>query len=289
MQNWRLVHIKKRYEIGGLTTREAIGFLMSLPEKERDHWLAWRPGSAGWAKATECSELAIAPTDTAWWFTEEQVQQSPPPIPMAPPAPLGAASAEAVIEEFEAEEAQPSPQQSVAPVSPTAVESVAPRAFMPSASIPTQVTPEPVAPVSKIPPAYTPPVLEPPVESIETALPSNIRRMPQRDETRRTPRVSLRLKVVVTDGKKSFRAYSVNVSLGGLLLEKRIPWSMSGKSCQVYLSNETSSESISFVARILSNGSDPFRLAFEECDPKYLIILQSWMNSGGDGPKAAAS
>lgn len=113
--------------------------------------------------------------------------------------------------------------------------------------------------------------------------------MPEQENARKSPRVKLRLKVVVTDGSRSFRAYSVNVSLGGLLLEKRIPWSMNGKTCQVYLSNENSSESISFVARILSSGSDPFRLAFEECDPKYLIILQSWMNTYGDGPNKAAS
>ncbi|MDR3606831.1 MAG: PilZ domain-containing protein [Oligoflexia bacterium] len=98
-------------------------------------------------------------------------------------------------------------------------------------------------------------------------------------ENRKHPRVDLRLKVVVVSENKTFRAHTVNVSLGGLLLDRKVPWSAPEKICQVFLSDEQTAGHIGFPAKIISDATNPFRISFGDSDPRYLVILQSWIDA----------
>lgn len=97
------------------------------------------------------------------------------------------------------------------------------------------------------------------------------------EEKRKHPRVPLRVNVVVVHGKQSFRSYSKNVSRGGLLLEKKIPWSLPGQSCKVFLTNEETNERIEFTAKVISDSSNPFRIGFEDSENRFNSILQVWI------------
>jgi hypothetical protein len=275
LQNWRLVHITKRYEIHGLSAEETVGFLASLPEKERENWFAWQPGSPQWQKASDYPELAAIPTMAPWWFAEQPVAQIalPPEFPNFPPPPPPSVIAQAPAP-IEAEPAPMQAEPTLMETMPTLVDTE--YALMESKPAQTSdiLSVATRSDFIKTAPVNVPPSIEEPTHSNEEQ-PSSIRRLFK--NPRKEPRVDLRLKVVVTEGTNSFRSYSVNISLGGLLLEKKVPWSLSGKSCQVFLTNETSAEAIEFTARVLSSAADPFRLAFEDCNPDYLGVLQKWM------------
>ncbi|MDR3606832.1 MAG: hypothetical protein P4M08_05545 [Oligoflexia bacterium] len=87
---WKLCHVQKRYELGGLVTGEVIGFLAAVPEKDRSQWFAWSQGMSSWVSATDCPELAVTPEAVPWAFgamvvSASEVSSAPlPPFPLPP-------------------------------------------------------------------------------------------------------------------------------------------------------------------------------------------------------------
>lgn len=102
---------------------------------------------------------------------------------------------------------------------------------------------------------------------------------------RKFPRIDARLEVVVVYEKKMFRAWTKNVSLGGLLLEKEVPWEIQGKVCEVFISDLSGKEKIRFMAKILSGTKDPFRIAFSEDTEKFKAKLEQWLREAFQAKK----
>lgn len=99
----------------------------------------------------------------------------------------------------------------------------------------------------------------------------------EKADRRLFPRVEIRLKVVIVSGSKSFRGFTQDASLGGVLLENKIPFELSKKSCHVFLSSSDDEHAIEFRARIIADRDNPRRIAFEEANEKFKKRLQMWL------------
>jgi hypothetical protein len=112
----------------------------------------------------------------------------------------------------------------------------------------------------------------------------------RQQERRKHTRYVMKLRVVVEHDQKTFRASTQDLSEGGLLLDKKVPWAMRGKLCHVFLSSPDNEERIEFNAQILSESSDPFRISFAESDEEapFKTQLKRWLKDFEDERKKAS-
>jgi len=97
-------------------------------------------------------------------------------------------------------------------------------------------------------------------------------------DRRKHERLALRLKVVIlTEDKKTFRSFTKDVSLGGLLLENPLPWPVPEQACEVFIAAPGEVEAIQFRAKILSDLKNPLRIEFQDCDKVFLEKLNQWI------------
>lgn len=96
-------------------------------------------------------------------------------------------------------------------------------------------------------------------------------------ERRKYPRHAVRLKIIVTSQTQTFRSFTQDISIGGLLLESKVPWSIAGSLCQIFITAAVSDESIEFRARVLSDPKNPFRIEFIAINIESQKKLDAWL------------
>ena len=96
------------------------------------------------------------------------------------------------------------------------------------------------------------------------------------EDRRRAKRYGLRLQVVIVAGKSTFKTFSRDISVGGILLEKKLPWSE--KACSVYISDPQTHEKIEFHSWIVGDVQNPFRIAFVATNDQFEAKLKTWLS-----------
>ena len=102
-----------------------------------------------------------------------------------------------------------------------------------------------------------------------------IRKAAQMSEKRRYRRHRVRLQVTVLTGSRSFTTYSVNLSLGGLYLERAVPANMRVDNCRILLVTPDHHSMIELRGRIASDAESQFRIAFIETEAKSAVSDKS--------------
>ena len=105
-----------------------------------------------------------------------------------------------------------------------------------------------------------------------------------KDERRKHPRVKTKLRVIITNNEKTFLTHCLDVSMGGLKLEKAIPKALFNKECEIYICGADGKESIVFKCTPVGQEGNPNRLQFSESDTRYSEKLSSWLEQYKDYP-----
>lgn len=100
---------------------------------------------------------------------------------------------------------------------------------------------------------------------------------PKPKQQRRFKRFEVRLKVIISNKKKTFLSYSKNISEGGILLEDRIPKYMFNEDSEIFISSPQKKEIITFRCSPVDDEENPNRLRFAESQAEYLHKLRSWL------------
>lgn len=139
---------------------------------------------------------------------------------------------------------------------------------------------------AKNPPSLVPP---PPPTPLFTNAGWTENRRQERVERRKHPRFQIRLKVVVLSDTRTFRSFTRDASLGGLLLEHKLPaWVSSSPNCRILISSPAGDRTIGFVARVLPDTANMRRLAFLTSDAETESELAGWLESISDAMKRIA-
>ena len=113
------------------------------------------------------------------------------------------------------------------------------------------------------------PELVPPIASVKDAASENDRR--------KHPRFKTKFRVVIVSNKKTYRGYTTDISMGGLQLEKALPWTQPAENCHVFLMGPSGEHAIEFRAKVVSNPKNSLRIAFQEADEKFKNKLAEWL------------
>ena len=118
-----------------------------------------------------------------------------------------------------------------------------------------------------------------------------------KDANRRaTPRHNFRIEVIlISRSGKTFRTHSVNISLGGTLLEDAIPKDFINARFDMILANrfekDMAKARLHFVGRVVGDYTNPRRLMFSEPDAhtlnKLKTLLRSYQDHQKKSPKKA--
>ncbi|MCM2324775.1 MAG: PilZ domain-containing protein, partial [Oligoflexia bacterium] len=104
---------------------------------------------------------------------------------------------------------------------------------------------------------------------------------------RRHQRYDVEFRVILFSGGKSFRTFSSNVSVGGMLLKQQVPKTMLNQMCRIFIGSVNSKESIELTCRVIGDSSNPRRLSFGDCDTATLKLLESWIVTASAAAKVA--
>lgn len=96
-------------------------------------------------------------------------------------------------------------------------------------------------------------------------------------DRRKHRRHAVRTKVVVLFNGQAFRAFSKDISVGGLLLLNQIPWKFDNANCSVFVSNPKGGQSLEFTGKVLSDPQDPCRVQFQSPSENFLLTLNQWL------------
>jgi len=96
---------------------------------------------------------------------------------------------------------------------------------------------------------------------------------------RRLERYDATLEVIITSGKKSFRSRTRNISMGGILLEDKVPFEILGELCNVLVKDSESKSNIRFRALSLSNSDGLCRFSFEDGNALEKQKLLKWVET----------
>jgi hypothetical protein len=96
-------------------------------------------------------------------------------------------------------------------------------------------------------------------------------------ERRKHRRHSVRTKIVVLFNGQAYRAFSKDISVGGLLLLNQIPWKFENATCSVFVSNPSGGQALEFTGKVLSDPKDPCRFQFQNPSEKFLDTLNDWL------------
>lgn len=91
-------------------------------------------------------------------------------------------------------------------------------------------------------------------------------------------RYDLRLRVILTNGKSTFRTFTKNISLGGVFLEHPVPANILNTKCEIYIASLDSGTHIKFETVVVSNTPDgPKHFSFSQVDTLFLDQLAQWL------------
>jgi hypothetical protein len=97
-------------------------------------------------------------------------------------------------------------------------------------------------------------------------------------EQRRAPRHDVRLKVIISNKEKTFLSYTVNVSLGGVMLEDKIPHDYFNSETEIFISSPKKNEFLAFRCTPVGDDKEPRRFSFGQISQDSLEKFQNWMS-----------
>ena len=104
---------------------------------------------------------------------------------------------------------------------------------------------------------------------------------------RRKPRYKIRVWVTLISGTQSFRAFTREISLGGLSLEHKVPTALLGTFCRIYVHGASEGERIEMRCRVAADPRNPRRIQFLSPEPEALERLSLWIKTFIEQQKAA--
>lgn len=95
-------------------------------------------------------------------------------------------------------------------------------------------------------------------------------------DRRQSHRVQKRIEVLIAGRGKSFRAYTVNISLTGLMLDQALPFEMQGGPFEIVFIFQSRGvkKQLAFQGRVSGDMKDRRRLMFGDLSPKSQVMLQ---------------
>lgn len=99
----------------------------------------------------------------------------------------------------------------------------------------------------------------------------------QTSEKRKHPRHNVQLKVIIVKGSSAFKTMTVDISEGGLRLNKPLPQTWLDSDCDIFIFHPASNRAIKISSRLVGTGSIRSRLTF--ADNHALHELKQWIES----------
>ena len=97
-------------------------------------------------------------------------------------------------------------------------------------------------------------------------------------EQRKFPRHDVRLKVIISNKEKTFLSYTVNVSMGGVMLEDTIPRDYFNSETEIFISSPKKNEFIAFRCIPVGDDKEPKRFSFGQISDSSLQKFQEWID-----------
>lgn len=91
-------------------------------------------------------------------------------------------------------------------------------------------------------------------------------------------RFDLAYRILIIRGQHSYRSYTDNISLGGMLLKNSVPDKLLGEVCNIYIGHPNRRENIELTARVIGKGEASRRIAFTEIDAESKKLLEAWIS-----------
>lgn len=98
-------------------------------------------------------------------------------------------------------------------------------------------------------------------------------------EQRRHARYDLRMKVIISNKEKTFLSYTVNVSMGGVMLEDKIPREYFNSETEIFISSPKKNEFVAFRCIPVGDDKEPKRFSFGQISQSGLNKFQDWIGS----------
>ena len=97
------------------------------------------------------------------------------------------------------------------------------------------------------------------------------------DNRRAHDRFDLAYRILIIRGQHSYRSYTDNISLGGMLLKNPVPDKLLGEVCNIYIGHPNRRENIELTARVIGKGEASRRITFTEIDAESKKLLDTWI------------
>ncbi len=105
-------------------------------------------------------------------------------------------------------------------------------------------------------------------------------------ERRKHQRLKLKFKIIISCNSKTFRSFTKDISLGGVLLQDPIPPEMQNETCEIFISNSKGNKSVKFSCRVVSDPKKFGRISFQ--DTVFVQELERWLKDAKINFKKAA-
>jgi hypothetical protein len=133
--------------------------------------------------------------------------------------------------------------------------------------------------ISTAPAPEAPQVAPPAPPVVATAAPVPAPPAAANWENRRVhDRYDLAYRILIIRGQHSYRSYTDNISLGGMLLKNPVPDKLLGEVCNIYIGHPNRRENIELTARVIGKGEASRRIAFTEIDAESKKLLEAWIH-----------
>ncbi len=96
-------------------------------------------------------------------------------------------------------------------------------------------------------------------------------------EQRKFARYDMRLKVIISNKEKTFLSYTKNVSVGGVMLEDKIPRDYFNAETEIFISSPKKNEFVAFRCVPVGDDKEPTRFSFGQISKASLDKFQDWI------------
>lgn len=104
-------------------------------------------------------------------------------------------------------------------------------------------------------------------------------------EKRRSERITIKLRAVLTNRKNTFITFTKNISTNGILTENEIPAHFFTAKCEIYITGPQVKESIVIQCIPAGKDNNRRRLQFAEISDRNMKTLSKWIYNVGDSFK----
>ncbi len=97
-------------------------------------------------------------------------------------------------------------------------------------------------------------------------------------DQRKFARHDIRLKVIISNKEKTFLSYTVNVSVGGVMLEDTVPRNYFNSETEIFISSPKKNEFVAFRCTPVGDDQEPKRFSFGQISQASLQKFQDWIS-----------